>query len=167
MAQTSTDEPGSSMPVFTNGKQQGAQLGGSVSDRQKERFGTYFPRLFACVYSLIGDEAVAKVLVSEAFSRVLPGWMDNSEDEFVIELFATARDLIRSSPRPGPATGSLSERERELLAFVFDARLTRDQIRRLTDATEPSVSTGLLRALRKIQTESASTAAVSASPAQA
>jgi DNA-directed RNA polymerase specialized sigma24 family protein len=165
MRQISTNGLGKPMQVFTNGEQRAAQVPGSSSDGQKDRFGTYFPRLFACVYSLIGDEAVAKDVVSEAFSRVLPGSMDAIEDEFVIELFTTARDLTHSSLKSEPATGSLSDRERELLAFVFDARLTRHQIRRLTDATESSVSAALLRALRKLQAELASSAVVSAHPA--
>lgn len=153
------------MRVFTNGDQGPARLRGPVSDGRKERFGMYFPRLFAYAYSLIGDEAEVKDVVSEAFGRVLSRSMDTSEDEFVVELFTTVRDLTRNSHATPPAAGTLSDRERELLAFVFDARLTSAQIRRLTDTTERSFAAALFRALRKLQSEVASSAALSVRPA--
>jgi DNA-directed RNA polymerase specialized sigma24 family protein len=164
MRQITTDGLSKSMRVFTNGEQRAAQLPGSGQDVQKERFGTYFPRLFAYVYALTGDEAGARNVVSEAFARVLPRSVGPTEDDFVVALFTTARDLTRSSRGPAPTAGSLSDSEQELLAFVFDARLTRDQIRRLTDTTERSLSEELLRALRKLQAEMSFSASVSVRP---
>ncbi len=69
-------------------------------------------------------------------------------------LFATARDICRSMPR-ALGDGDLSNRERELLALVFDARLSRDKIRRLMRTTEEAVSATLLRALRKLRESAA------------
>jgi len=89
--------------------------------------------------------------VSEAFSRVLAHSKDLSEEEFVVELFSIARDLARASGAAASTSGSLTGRERELLAFMFDARLTHEEIRRLMRTTERALSAALLRALRKLQ----------------
>ena len=124
---------------------------GADGSTEKTRFGTYFPRVFAYAYSLTGDEAAAKDIVSEAFSHVLAHSKDMSEEEFVVELFSAARDLARASRAAGSTSGNLTGREQELLAFVFDARLTHAEIRRLMRTTERALSAALLRALRKLQ----------------
>lgn len=140
-------------------------MDGAVKDAagstEETRFGTYFPRVFACAYSLTGDEGAAKDIVSEAFSHVLAHSKDVSEEEFVVELFSAARDLARASSAGGSTIGNLTGREKELLAFVFDARLTHEQIRRLTRTTERALSATLLRALRKLQSGMTPSAAAS------
>ena len=135
----------------------------AAGSTEKTRFGTYFPRVFACAYSLTGDEVAAKDIVSEAFSHVLAHSKALGEEEFVVELFSTARDLARASRATGSASGNLTGREQELLAFVFDARLTHEQIRRLMRTTERALSAGLLRALRKLQSGMTPSAAASRS----
>ena len=137
---------------------------GPTGSTEKARFGTYYPRVFACAYSLTGHEAAAKDVVSEAFSRVLAHSKDLSEEEFVVELFRTARDLARASGA-APTSGSLTGRERELLAFMFDARLTHEEIRRLMRTTERALSAALLRALRKLQSAMTPSAATYLRPA--
>ena len=124
---------------------------GAVNDRQGARFGAYFPRVFACAHSLTGDEATAREVVIEAFSRTFAHDADLSDDEFVMVLFDTARDLCRTAQPGSGLNGALSTRERELLAFVFDARLSRDVIRRLMRTSEQAMSSALLRALRKLR----------------
>ena len=144
-------------------------LGGAASDAtkaatggtEKARFGTYFPRVFACAYSLTGDEAAAKDIVSEAFSHALAHSKDMCEEEFVVELFSTARDLARASGTANSTSRNLTGREQELLAFVFDARLTHEEIRRLMRTTERALSATLLRALRKLQSGMTPSAAAS------
>jgi DNA-directed RNA polymerase specialized sigma24 family protein len=144
--------------------QAGAEKGAN-GGTEKARFGAYFPRVFACAYSLTGDEAAAKDVVSEAFSYVLAHSKDLSEEEFVVELFSTARDLARASRAAGSTSGNLTGREQELLAFMFDARLTHEEIRRLMRTTERALSAALLRALRKLQSGIAASTATTLRPA--
>lgn len=146
MGQSSTNNAGALRVVPKAGA---AEI--PTGSTEKARFGMYFPRVFACAYSLTGDEATAKDVVSDAFSRVLVHSRDLGEEEFVVELFSTARDLARASPPAVTTSGNLTGRERELLAFMFDARLTHEEIRRLMRTTERALSAALLRALRKLQ----------------
>jgi hypothetical protein len=123
----------------------------TAKDLRSARFGAFFPRVFACAHSLTGDETTAREIVVEAFSQAFANPKNLSDDEFALLLFSTVRDLCRSAQTPSPANGNLNVRERELLALVFDARLTRDQIRRVLDTTEQALSSALLGALRKLQ----------------
>ena len=120
------------------------------SDLQRARFGAYFPRVFACAHSLTGDETAAREAVIEAFSRAFAHPADLNDREFVNLLFATARDLCRSAS-PSQSDGDLSGRELELLALLFDARLTREEVSRLMRTSEQALSSALLGALRKIR----------------
>ena len=123
----------------------------AARDPQGARFGAYFPRVFACAHSLTGDEATAREVVIEAFSRTFAHDADLSDDEFVMVLFDTARDLCRTAQPGSGLNGALSTRERELLALVFDARLSMDVIRRLMRTSEQALASALLRALRKLR----------------
>ena len=120
-------------------------------DLQRARFGAFFPRVFACAHSLTGDETTAREVVIEAFSRAFASPGDLTDDEFALLLFTTTRDRSRAAQTSPSTNDRLNSRERELLALVFDARLSREQIRRLMDTTEQAVSSILLRALRKLQ----------------
>jgi hypothetical protein len=118
---------------------------------RKERFGSFFPRAFAFALSLTGDESFSKDVVAEAFGRIFAATTDLTEEEFAVELFTLTRELSRSiSPNRIDAYG-LTAPEQELLAFVFDARLSHEEIRRLTGTTEHGLTSGLLEALRKLQ----------------
>jgi hypothetical protein len=143
MGRSSVNGGGASLPA-TGGRAADA----SVIEAQKRRFGAYFPRAFACALALTGDESAAKDIVSKAFGRVFTQSTEMTEEEFILEIFAITRDLSRSIAGPN---STLSTREEEVLAFVFDARLGRDEIRRLMDTTEQGLSATLLRALRKLQ----------------
>jgi len=120
-------------------------------DLQRARFGAFFPRVFACAHSLTGDETTAREVVIEAFSRAFASPGDLTDDEFALLLFTTTRDRSRAAQTSPSTNDRLNSRERELLALVFDARLSREEIRRLMDTTEQAVSSILLRALRKLQ----------------
>ena len=122
----------------------------AAKDLQRTRFGAFFPRVFACAHSLTGDETTAREIAVEAFSLAFADPADLSDDDFALVLFATTRDLCRTA-NPS-VSGRLNSRERELLALVFDARLSRADIRRLMGTTEQALSSILLRALRKLQT---------------
>ena len=123
-----------------------------AKDLRSARFGAFFPRVFACAHSLTGDDTTAREIVIEAFSEAFANPAKLSDDDFAILLFSSVRDLCRSAQTTRGVNGGLNSRERELLAFVFDARLTRDEIRRLVDTTEQALSSILLGALRKLQT---------------
>jgi DNA-directed RNA polymerase specialized sigma24 family protein len=129
-------------------------VGGGAQRRSiatpKRRFGTYFPRVFAYAYALTGNEAAANEIVSEAFAQIFSLEAELPEEEFIVDLFMLARDLSRAVPETS-ASGALTTREREVLALVFDARLSREEIRRLMNTTEQGLSATLLRALRKLQ----------------
>jgi len=118
---------------------------------QIARFGEFFPRVFAYAHSLTGDEAAAREVAAEAFSSTFDHPKALNDDDFVLLLFSTAGEICRAQMANEGASGSLSPRERELLALVFDARLSREKVRRLMRTTEEALSSTLMRALRKIQ----------------
>jgi hypothetical protein len=120
------------------------------TELQRARFGAYFPRAFACAHSLTADETAAREAAVEAFSRAFTGPDDLGEDDFIVLLFAAVRDLCRET-RTFPVSSFLDRGECEVLAFVFDARLSRETIRKLMQATEQAISSTLLAALRKVQ----------------
>lgn len=136
------------MGLMTKNGNQGTP---AAKDLHRARFGAFFPRVFACAHSLTGDETTAREVVVEAFSRAFAGPATLNDDEFSLLLFAATRDLCRAAQTSPRVNGRLNSRERELLALVFDARLTRDEIRRLMDTTEQALASTLLRALRKLQ----------------
>jgi DNA-directed RNA polymerase specialized sigma24 family protein len=135
------------MGLMTKNGNQGTP---AAKDLHRARFGAYFPRVFACAHSLTGDETTAREIVVEAFSRAFAS-PNLNDDEFSLLLFAATRDLCRAAQTSAKVSGRLNSRERELLAMVFDARLTRDEIRRLMDTTEQALASTLLQALRKLQ----------------
>ena len=130
----------------------------SGTELQRARFGAYFPRVFACAHSLTADEPAAREAAVEAFSRAFGRSDDVEEDDFVVLLFSAVRDLCRGV-RSFALNTDLDGGDRELLAFVFDARLSREIIRRLMQTTEQAISSRLLAAFRKVQAGLPSTAA--------
>jgi hypothetical protein len=123
---------------------------GARREVQSERFGRYFPRLFA--YSLVatGEEQAARELTVSAFTETfaLP---DMREAEFEVEVFRIARDLTqRSEARNKPADG-LSTRERDVISLIFDAQLNREQIGLVLGVKPETVVTTLFRGLRKLK----------------
>ncbi|MDO8614116.1 MAG: sigma-70 family RNA polymerase sigma factor [Dehalococcoidia bacterium] len=134
----------------------------ALRDLRRERFGTYFPRVFAYAGSLTGDEATATEVVLEAFTRVFARSPYLSSDDFSAVLFGFARDLCRavSAHRRRPPDG-LSPRERDVIALVFDAQLSRQEIVAILGVKSESVASILLKGLRKLRESSPSRAAAS------
>jgi len=123
----------------------------AATEFHRTRFGAYFPRVFAFAHSLTTDETAAKEAAVEAFSRAFAQRGDLTEEEFVVLLFAGVRDHCRTT-RPARNSGDeLNGTERELLALVFDARLSRAVIRKLLQTTEQAISATLIGALRKVR----------------
>ncbi len=128
-----------------------------------ERFGAYFPRLFAYVRSCVGGDIPAQDIVVEAFSRAFSKAGGAGEDDFRTTLFRTARRLCRPALKHNRSAddGPLNPREREVISLVFDAGLTREQISRMFRIRETTVNSALLTGLRKLK-EQTSSAAVAA-----
>jgi DNA-directed RNA polymerase specialized sigma24 family protein len=125
---------------------------GARKEVQSERFGKYFPRLFAYSCAATGnDEAARDVAVtafSEAFARP-----DMREEEFELDLFRTARAVCQSGEyRLSRHNDGLSPRERDVVSLLFDAHLNRLQISALLGIDEPTVAATLVRGLRKLRT---------------
>ena len=136
---------------FTFTKDRAEPRTGARRDLQKERFGAYFPRVFAYVCPGTRDEAAARQVVAAAFVETfaLP---DLREEEFEVELFQAARRLASSGEfRARRHADGLNAREREVISLVFDAQLDRAQIGRVLAIREETVIAALMRGLRKIQ----------------
>ena len=132
------------------------QTAGATSPRgerlQRDRFATYFPRVFAYVRSSITDDARSKEIVIEAFASVFASSDHLSDEEFPILLFRVTRDLCeKSGGSSDDARGALTDVEREVLALLFDAQLTRGQVGDLLQVGEDIVASTLVDGLKKIK----------------
>lgn len=124
----------------------------SMADPAKrERFAAYFPRVFAYVHCWAGDDERCREIVIEAFARVFNRGALSDED-FPVALFSVVRDLCEGSRSSSSvASGVLSSPEREVLALMFDAQLTRGQVGSLLQINEDTVVSTLVRGLRKLK----------------
>jgi len=116
----------------------------------RERFGAYFPRLFAYVRSWTGDDAAASDITVEAFCRAF-GRPAASPAEFRSSLFSAAFQLCRRLRPAAPRGDGLSRQERDLLGLLFDARLSRDEVSALLNADRRSVTSTLISGLAKLR----------------
>jgi DNA-directed RNA polymerase specialized sigma24 family protein len=123
---------------------------GLEDERQRSRFGTYFPRVFAYVQHRTGDEDAARELVTEAFTRVFSRPEELREEEFRLALFGAARSLVDDVRVPA-LTDGLSEREGDLVSLLFDGLLERAEVASLLDIREETVTAELVRALKKLR----------------
>jgi DNA-directed RNA polymerase specialized sigma24 family protein len=134
------------------------------TDFREERFGIYFPRLFAYAVAISGDETTATQVAVEAFADAFQ-MPDMREPEFEIELFRAAREHCRRAKlRQGPRGDRLNAREREVISLVFDGNLGRSAVGRVLDITADSVSTALVQGLRKLQAGTGEPAAGTLAP---
>ena len=122
---------------------------GVEDEARRTRFGAYFPRVFAYVHHRAGDEGTTRELVTEAFTRVFSRIDELKDDEFRLALFGTARELCDSIRVP--AIEGLTERERDLVSLLFDGQLERGEVASLLDIREETVTTELVRALKKLR----------------
>jgi len=128
-----------------------AETAGLADETLRRRFVEYFPRVFAYAYSWTMDEEKSREVVIEAFARSLSRRAAKNEDDFAVVLFSATRDLcsgVRSIS--GQTNPWLSDPEREVLALLFDAQLTRQQVGSLLTVPEESVVTMLVNGLRKL-----------------
>ncbi|HEU4758704.1 MAG TPA: sigma-70 family RNA polymerase sigma factor [Dehalococcoidia bacterium] len=123
-------------------------------------FGAHYPRLFAYTRCWAGDDAAGQIVV-EAFCRAFARHPNASDEAFCLSLFATARRLCAAFAARGQPDDPLSPREREVLALLFEAQLSRGDIGRLLKMKEHAVNSALLRGLRKLRA-SVSPAAIAA-----
>lgn len=123
-----------------------------TSDAQRRRFASYFPKVFAYAHSWTNDEVRSREIVIEAFARAFSRGLHSSEDDFAVVLFSVTRDLCsgaRSCSAPNDTV--LTDPERDVLALLFDAQLTRRQVGSLLTMPEESVVTTLVNGLRKLK----------------
>jgi DNA-directed RNA polymerase specialized sigma24 family protein len=136
------------LPLFPGNRQTARQLQSGID---QERFGAYFPRVFAYTFHQAGNEAAAARIVSEAFAAVFARQPGAGEDEFRLALFGVARDLCRRSAAVPGGDERLSEREREIISLLFDAQLTRREAATILGLPEESITNELVRALKKMR----------------
>jgi len=122
--------------------------GETALEVSEKRFGAYFPRAFAYAFSNVGDPERARDIVKEVLGRIFAASPRMPDEQFRIALFSAVRELCRTLPRPVPIDFGLSERERDAVTLVFDARLSVAEAGRVTGAD--SVGSDLERALRKL-----------------
>lgn len=128
----------------------GPKVGGR-REVQSERFGTYFPRLFAYCCAATGDDEAARDVAVSAFSEAFAR-PDVREDEFELDLFRTARAICQSGEyRVRRHNDGLSPRERDVISLLFDAQLSRLQIGTLLGIRQEAVGSTLVRGLRKLR----------------
>ncbi|MEX0682838.1 MAG: hypothetical protein WD904_03095 [Dehalococcoidia bacterium] len=120
----------------------------SNAGAQRERFSQYFPRLFAYVYGLTGDEEASKEATIGAFATVVREDYV-ADDDFAVFVFTAARTLIRN--RRSPSRDGLTSREQEVVSLLFDAQLSRTEIARLLELEPEAVTSSLVTGLKKLQ----------------
>ncbi len=124
----------------------------STADVRRRRFGAYFPRLFAYAQCCLEDDKRAREIVVEAFTAAFARFPDVTDEEFPVVLFGQARNLCQSYSSAGrPADHGLNGAEREVISLLFDAQLSRGQIGGLLRIKEESVTSSLIRGLRKLR----------------
>ena len=119
-------------------------------DLRRARFGEYFPRLFAYAQACTGDDDQACEIVVEAFSRAFAQPKELDDRSFRVVLFSVTRQLCQERPSRR-ASDSLSSREREVISLIFDAQLRRDEIACLLNVKTETVTSTLVRGLKKLR----------------
>jgi DNA-directed RNA polymerase specialized sigma24 family protein len=122
-----------------------------IAGARRQRFARYFPRLFAYVQAMTGDELAAREAAAGAFEATL-GEDHADENEFILSLFTAGRELCAARAR---ARDTLTDLEHEVLSLTFDAQLTRTQVGELLVLDGDAVVTTLLSGLRKLNEASA------------
>jgi DNA-directed RNA polymerase specialized sigma24 family protein len=122
-----------------------------TAGNSRRRFTRYFPRLFAYLRAMTGNESTARDAAASAFEATLAEAADD-ENEFTTALFAAGRVLC---PAAGVAGDGLSDMEREVISLTFDAQLTRAQVAELLGTDADAVVKALLSGLRRLRDESA------------
>ena len=128
------------------------------AETRRERFGAYFPRVFAFAHATLGDEAAARDVVIETFGCLFAEDVDLPQQQFELLLFATARQVCRERAVSKRPDDGLSAREREIVSLVFDAQLPQGQIAAVLGVKEETLAGALLRALKKLRTRLPATA---------
>lgn len=122
-----------------------------LDETARERFRTYFSRVFAYVQHFTGDEYATRELVTLAFTRTFSRAGDvGDENDFRLALFRAARDLV-DTVRATPSQDGLTDRERHLVSLLFDALLDHREVATLLHMRQETVTGELMRALKKLR----------------
>lgn len=131
----------------------------------RQRFGQYFPRLFAYVRPWVGSDAQARDIAVDTFARAFSHPGEMSDPEFAIVLFGLAREACHGRRQAAQRPGSgLTAREREVLGLVFDAQLGREEVARLLRIEERDVVGALVQGLKKLRSGTGSAQALAFQP---
>jgi DNA-directed RNA polymerase specialized sigma24 family protein len=134
-------------------------------ERRRQRFGHYFPRLFAYVRPWVNSDARTRDIVVETFARAFAYPGEITDEEFAIVLFGLAREACQGRTQEARrSSAGLTAREREVVGLVFDAQMCRGEIARLLEIDEGDVTATLLQALKKLRSGAASVQALSLRP---
>jgi DNA-directed RNA polymerase specialized sigma24 family protein len=123
--------------------------------RCRARFARYFPQLFAYIQSAVRDEERAREIVACVFAATFARHAKSGDEEFHLWLFSDARQALQAE-RPAPPGDGLSGRERDVVSLLFDAQLTRREVAILLGVNDDTVTSSLLKALRKLKEANAS-----------
>jgi DNA-directed RNA polymerase specialized sigma24 family protein len=120
----------------------------------------YFPRVYAFVHSCVGGDVRTQDIVVQSFSKAFSHGHDD-EERFCAALFRSARKLCKPALKENASRDedSLTAREREVLALVFDAGFTREEIASIFRMRESNVSAALMTGLRKLKSQTSPAAA--------
>lgn len=115
--------------------------------QRRDRFATYFPRVFAYVRSVETDDRVAREHVTDAFTQAFADKSAQSEEQFRTALFRAARRPVARAR----GQDDLSSREHDIISLLFDAQLTRSQVAAVLGIGDDFVTTGLMDGLKKLR----------------
>lgn len=118
------------------------------TDSRRERFSQHFPRLFAYVYGVTGNEETAREVTIASFTSVLNADALDEHD-FTQALYTAARKLIRKQ-RDARKDG-LTANEREIMSLLFDAQLSRAEVAELLGIKDESLLATLVGGLKKLR----------------
>lgn len=119
----------------------------TIAGAGRRRFTRYFPRLFAYLQAMTGDETAAREAAASAFEATLRE-PPSDENEFTLSLFTAGREISRAQ---AAGHGELSSTENEVVSLTFDAQLTRSQVAELLGVEEDAVMAALLSGLHKLR----------------
>lgn len=124
----------------------------AIDEVRQKRFATYFPKVFAYTHSWTNDEARSREIVIEAFARAFNRGAIIADEDFPVVLFGVTRDLCSGARRTADSLAvGLSDPERDVIALLFDAQLTKNQVGSLLKMPEETVLSTLVNGLQKMK----------------
>jgi DNA-directed RNA polymerase specialized sigma24 family protein len=99
----------------------------STEGKSEQRFGVYYPRLFAYALSAVGNPARARDLVTDILHDILISGEPLPEEQFRLALFAEAQAVCGRQARAVYLDFGLTTAERRVLSLVVDGGLSLEE----------------------------------------